>query len=226
LLRHVNDSLAAVYEGMTAGYIGLGPAAQTADVPAGGLIATFRNRAVQLLAASATAGDHDIDIADRRLPSSIVTAVGAVEIAVHGWDIATACGHPRPIPPALATGIVKIMPLVITDAARNGRFAAPVELHRGAGEHDIGPLGPARVRHDRPFADPQCPGVTGVVGPDQHSVRVGRVQPAPTSGDEARQELIDPVGSQRRIDVDVQRRRPPLVDRRDRVDAVDGGLVG
>jgi uncharacterized protein (TIGR03086 family) len=128
LLRHVNDSLAALCEGMVAGYIGLDPAPQTAAVAAGGLAVAIRDRAVRLLAAAATAGNQDIAVADRRLPGSIVTAVGAVEIAVHGWDIATACGYPRPIPPALATGIVRIMPLVVTRATRDVHFAAPVPV--------------------------------------------------------------------------------------------------
>ena len=45
---------------------------------------------------------------------------------------------------------------------------AQVELHRGTGEHGLGPLGPTRGRNDRPVADPKRPSMTGVVGPDQH----------------------------------------------------------
>jgi uncharacterized protein (TIGR03086 family) len=129
LLRHVNDSLAAIHEGIASGSVSLGPAAQTPDDP-GRLVATFRDRSGQLLAASAAAGnqDQDIAIAGRRLRGSVVTAVGAVEIAVHGWDIACACGCRRRIPPALATGILEIIPLVITDATRNSHFAAPVTV--------------------------------------------------------------------------------------------------
>jgi hypothetical protein len=32
------------------------------------------------------------------------------------------------LPPALATGILKIIPLVVTDATRDARFAAPVTV--------------------------------------------------------------------------------------------------
>src|SRR5215216_8026747 len=46
--------------------------------------------------------------------------------------------------------------------------------------------------------------MTGVVGPDQHGVRLGGVQPALASGDEAHQQLVDPVGGQQRIDGDVE----------------------
>jgi uncharacterized protein (TIGR03086 family) len=129
LLQHVNDSIAALHEGIATGYVGLAPAAQAAGDPAAGsLVATFRDRAVQLLVASATAGNQDIAIADRRLPVGIVTAVGAVEIAVHGWDVTEACGRHRPIPAALADGILDIIPLVVSDATRNARFAAPVTV--------------------------------------------------------------------------------------------------
>ena len=137
LLQHVNDSLAALHEGIAAGSVSLTPAAETADDP-GGLVATFRDRASQLLAASATAGNQDrcIAIADRRLAGRIVTAVGAVEIAVHGWDVAEACRCRRPIPPALATGILKIIPLVVTDTTRDARFAAPVTVSPRASPGD------------------------------------------------------------------------------------------
>jgi uncharacterized protein (TIGR03086 family) len=145
LLQHVNDSLAALHEGIATGYVGLGPAAETADDSADGLVATFRDRAGQLLAASATAGHQDraIAVADRRLAGSVVTAVGAVEIAVHGWDVARACGCHRPIPPALATGILRIVPLVVTDATREVHFAAPVSVSPLASPSDrlVGLLG-------------------------------------------------------------------------------------
>lgn len=73
------------------------------------------------------AGDADpVAIADRWLPGSKVAVVGAVEIAVHGWDIAEACRDRRPIPYALATRILAIIPLVVTDVTRHARFAAPV----------------------------------------------------------------------------------------------------
>jgi hypothetical protein len=55
-----------------------------------------------------------------------VAAVGVVEIAVHGWDIAAACREGQPIPSVLAIEILAIIPLVVTDATRHGRFAAPV----------------------------------------------------------------------------------------------------
>jgi uncharacterized protein (TIGR03086 family) len=59
-----------------------------------------------------------------------------VEIAVHGWDVAQACGRPRPIPPQLAEELLQLAPLLVTDADRPGRFAPPVAVPAGASPGD------------------------------------------------------------------------------------------
>jgi uncharacterized protein (TIGR03086 family) len=145
LLRHANDSLAALHEGLARGYVSLdrtGPAPsqqpngdraagdQAAGDQAVSLTAIFRDRAARLLAAAGTGGHDDIAVADRHVAAVIVTAVGAIEIAVHGWDVAAACGHgrSRPIPAELASGVLEIIPLVVTGATRGSQFAAPVSL--------------------------------------------------------------------------------------------------
>src|SRR3981081_2232337 len=88
---------------------------------AGRLVATVRDQATRLLAACATIEVQDVAIADRRLAGNIMTAVGAVEIAAHGWDVAEACGAHRPIPPALATGILDLVPPEVTDSIQAAR---------------------------------------------------------------------------------------------------------
>ena len=128
LLRHANDSLAALHQGLATGYVGLhhtGPDPASRDQAA-----IFRDRAAQLLAAAGPGRHYDIAVADRHVAAAIVTAVGAVEIAVHGWDVAAACGdgRGRPIPAELACGVLEIVPLVVTDATRGCQFAAPVSL--------------------------------------------------------------------------------------------------
>jgi len=62
-----------------------------------------------------------------------VTSTGAIEIAVHGWDIARACGRDHPIPPALAEEMLELSAFLVTDADRPARFAAPVAVHAAAG---------------------------------------------------------------------------------------------
>jgi uncharacterized protein (TIGR03086 family) len=130
LLRHVNDSLAAVCEGLDTGRIGPDPAADTGDGLAGDLAATFRDRARRLLGAWTSAGRHDrlIAIIDRPLPASVVAGTGAIELAVHGWDISRACGQHRPIPPTLAGDLLTICPLVVTEVTRHPQFAAPIAV--------------------------------------------------------------------------------------------------
>jgi uncharacterized protein (TIGR03086 family) len=138
LLEHVNESLAALHEGMATGRVGLGPGAETARDPAAGLVTTLRDRAERVLGVSGSVGGRHrvIGIADRCLDGDIMGTLGAVEMAVHGWDIARGCGCYRPMPPALATAILDIVPLVVTDATRYVHFAAPVPVAEHASPSD------------------------------------------------------------------------------------------
>jgi uncharacterized protein (TIGR03086 family) len=127
LLAHVSDSLAALHDALVTGRVSLEAAAQTQVIPAEGLVATLRAQAGRLLAASAAGrAGRPVVIADRRLAGPEMAAAGAVEIAVHGWDIAEACHCRRPIPPALATSILAVVPLVVTTVTRGVQFADPV----------------------------------------------------------------------------------------------------
>jgi hypothetical protein len=51
-------------------------------------------------------------------------SVGAVEVAVHGWDVAQSCGHPRPIPSPLSKALLTVAPTLVTQFDRPVRFAA------------------------------------------------------------------------------------------------------
>jgi uncharacterized protein (TIGR03086 family) len=164
LLHHMNDSLLALQEAIAVGRVGLDPAGDCADWagdcpdwagdcgdpardcgdpagdcgdPAGDPVATLRNRACRMIGAWANArGPGEISIADRRLTSGIVAATGAVEVAVHGWDVARACGEVRDIPPALAEELLELCTLLVDDTDRPERFAARVDLPRPAGPSD------------------------------------------------------------------------------------------
>jgi uncharacterized protein (TIGR03086 family) len=127
LLEHVSDSLAALHEAIATGWVSLDVLARAPVSSADDLVTTLRARAGRLLAASAAGGeDRAVAIAGRRLTRRQVTAVGALEITVHGWDIAEACRCPRPIPPALATSILAVIPLVVTQVTRNVQFAGAI----------------------------------------------------------------------------------------------------
>ena len=127
LLEHVSDSLAALHEAIAIGWVSLDVLARAPVSSADDLVTSLRTRAGRLLAASAAGGeDRVVAIAGRRLTGRQVTAVGALEITVHGWDIAEACRCPRPIPPALATSILAVIPLVVTQVTRNVQFAGAI----------------------------------------------------------------------------------------------------
>jgi uncharacterized protein (TIGR03086 family) len=127
LLRHASESLTALHDGTVTRHIALIPAA--ADrAPAADPAQTFRDRADRLLAAHATAGGRcqAVDIGDLPLPAMAMECVGAIEIAVHGWDISQACGQHRPIPDALAASLLDIAPLLIPETGRHPLFGPPV----------------------------------------------------------------------------------------------------
>jgi uncharacterized protein (TIGR03086 family) len=71
-------------------------------------------------------------VADRELRSDLLAAAGSLEIAVHGWDVAQACGVDRPLPAALALELLEVVPLLVSDADRPRRFAEPLDVPRGA----------------------------------------------------------------------------------------------
>ena len=127
LLRHACESLAAFGEGLEAGRVGLNPAAEDSDLAADPARA-FRGRAGQLLDAWTSPGHQRqvIEIAGCPLAASVMAAIAALEIAVHGWDISRACGQRQPIPRALATGLLVIAPVLVPRTGRHPLFAAPV----------------------------------------------------------------------------------------------------
>lgn len=127
LVSHLASSLGTLSQGLAAGSLDapLLPASGTgADAgPAGGLAYQARRL---LAACAATPADRVIAIDGHGLTACILAATGAIETAVHGWDISAACGSPEPIPPALATSLLAASALLIPPGTRRGLFADPV----------------------------------------------------------------------------------------------------
>jgi uncharacterized protein (TIGR03086 family) len=129
LLRHMDDSLAAFTEAA------LGYVAPCGPAPAGepAVIASLKARACALLAAwSADVHGGVVSMAGRPVPRELMAAAGALEIAVHGWDVARACDLDRPLPDGLARDLLAVTPMLVADDDRPGRFAAPVAVPAGA----------------------------------------------------------------------------------------------
>lgn len=144
LLRHMNDALAAFTEAAAIGYVDLVPVRGTD--PGAELVERLKGRACALLAAWAHhPGPGPVAVADRELRSDLLAAAGALEIAVHGWDVARACGVDRPLPPALARELLDVVPLLVRDGDRPHRFAEPVDVppHASPGTRLLAALGRA-----------------------------------------------------------------------------------
>lgn len=123
LLLHMDDSLATFTEAAETGHVALRPVPVHPD-PAVAVVLRLKARACHLLAAwSQQPGPGVVTVGDRPLRPDLLAAAGALEIAVHGWDVAQACGRDLPLPAALAVELLDVLPLLVHDADRPGRFA-------------------------------------------------------------------------------------------------------
>jgi uncharacterized protein (TIGR03086 family) len=116
LLQHTCESLSALNEGISLGRVAAAPAG--AGAPRTEAAEVFAARASGLLDAWTQFSGPWILIGDQQLAVADFAAAGAIEIAVHGWDVARACEQPRPIPAPLADRLLGLAPLLISDAER------------------------------------------------------------------------------------------------------------
>jgi len=133
LLRHMDDSLAAFTEAAEVGYVDLLPVLGSGpgDGVVGLLLDRLRARACALVAAwSDRPARSRVEVGrpDVALDADLLAAAGALEIAVHGWDVAQACGVDRPLPAGLALDLLDVAPVLIGDADRPDRFADVVDV--------------------------------------------------------------------------------------------------
>ncbi len=143
LLAHLSESMADLEQGIRTGRLGPGPP-DAAWVGDGDPLEALRDRAAELLCTAYGAPGQFVAVSGLPVPAGVVACTGAIEIAVHGWDVAAARsgGQPvRPIPSALATRLLGLCPLLA--AGREGLFADPVEVPAQASPGDklVGFLG-------------------------------------------------------------------------------------
>ncbi len=132
LLDHLNDSLLALHEAASIGrvYPDAGDWAQTQGVDP---VALLRDRASRLVGAwTAPRPRREVSVGELELTAAVLTTAGAFEVAVHGWDVAAACGRTRPIPAGLAEEMLDLADLLVTPADRPARFATAVAAPNGA----------------------------------------------------------------------------------------------
>lgn len=123
LLDHVNDSLLALHEAAALGRV----FPDTGDHVRTDPIAVLRDRATRLVGAwTPPVPRKEIALGELALTTAIVTTTGALELTVHGWDVARACDADGTIPDGLAAEMLDLVPLLVTAGDRPSRFAAAV----------------------------------------------------------------------------------------------------
>jgi uncharacterized protein (TIGR03086 family) len=161
LLGHLSDSMADLETAIRTGHLDPEHSPGAVSVP-GDPIEVLRDRAAELVCASYCYGGPEdfVTVGGLPVPAGLVACTGAVEIAVHGWDVSAACaragcggagcggaggggagGEVRPIPASLATRMLQLCPLLVV--GREGLFAVPVEVPAQAspGDRLVGYLG-------------------------------------------------------------------------------------
>ncbi|MCK2239416.1 MULTISPECIES: TIGR03086 family metal-binding protein [unclassified Crossiella] len=142
LLHHLEDSLAALAEAADLGQVALTPARR--ERPAADLVGSLRQHAARLVRSWRRRDGPDlVAVAGCPVTATLVLVTGAVEVAVHGWDLAVACDGDHPLPESLARELLALVPLFVTPADRPHRFG-PVTREgpdAGAGEFLLAYLG-------------------------------------------------------------------------------------
>jgi uncharacterized protein (TIGR03086 family) len=163
LLLHVADAADGLAALVRTGELALPRPARSGDADP---VAVAGERVLHLLDV-VTRAAADGDRAGR---ASAAARNGAVELTAHGWDVATALGSGRPMPPGLAAEVLALASSLLPAGVRPELFAAPVDLPATAPAEDrlVAFLGRrAAVRAAGPAAGPAggpaAPGVSGSV---------------------------------------------------------------
>ncbi|HET7303720.1 MAG TPA: maleylpyruvate isomerase family mycothiol-dependent enzyme [Segeticoccus sp.] len=77
------------------------------------------------------------------LAAELLVHAGALEIAVHAWDVTRSCGLDHPLPADLAARLLELAPALVVDEDRPVRFGPvrPVPPEAGPGERLLAHLG-------------------------------------------------------------------------------------
>lgn len=128
LLEHLDDSLLALETAAAYGHVDADARPEPVDTVGLGLVDRVRHRTSAALGAWVTDTSERVTIADASLCSATLVAVGALEVAVHGTDLARAARLGMALPDDLADELLEVAPLVVTSADRGIRFAPVVTV--------------------------------------------------------------------------------------------------
>jgi uncharacterized protein (TIGR03086 family) len=127
LLLHMEDSLEAIAEAAEVGHV------EVRDHPERTGSDRLVDRIVQRACATRTAWlerltSAPVEVGDLVLGRDTLVLVGALEIAVHGWDVAEATGRPSALPEDLAVRLYDVALAVVSPDERGRRFGPAVEV--------------------------------------------------------------------------------------------------
>lgn len=120
LIDHMGDGLDAFVEA-SRGVVAV-PAVQQVGTP----VHALQEKACALLGAWSAPGARSVRLGDAQLESAVLLATGALEMAVHGWDVGQATGVRTPLPRSLAVDLAPVAQAVVAPDDRGVRFAHPV----------------------------------------------------------------------------------------------------
>jgi len=127
LLTHLDESLVAIGEAAEIGHVGVEQQPSCPDP--GQLVDRIVQRGCRTLAAwQQRLTSAPVGVGDLVLGRDTIVLVGALEIAVHGWDVATATGQHCTLPEDLAARLYDVALAVVTTDERGRRFAAAVPV--------------------------------------------------------------------------------------------------
>lgn len=127
LLIHMEDSLSAIGEAALVGRVSVEE--RPGRLGTDGLVQRVVQRACRTRSAWVERiTSAPVDIGDLALDRETVVLLGALEIAVHGWDVAQTIGRPQPLPDELARGLTGIAHAVVTPVDRGHRFGPVIEV--------------------------------------------------------------------------------------------------
>jgi uncharacterized protein (TIGR03086 family) len=128
LLAHMEDALDAFAEGAA------GEVALHDRIPARVRVDNLQRKACGLLLAWSTDPPPTVRIGEHELDTAVVVLAAALEITVHGWDVSQAVGTARPLPVALARGLLPVAESLVGESDRGPEFGAPRPVPADAAE--------------------------------------------------------------------------------------------
>ncbi len=127
LLTHMDESLMAIAEAAELGRVDVDP--QPFPPGPDELVDRIVQRACRTRAAwHQRVTSAPMCVGDLALGRDTVALVGALEIAVHGWDVAVATGQAPRLPEDLATQLFDVALAVVLPQERGRRFAEQVTV--------------------------------------------------------------------------------------------------